>query len=72
MEAGFNPRLIHVGLVVENVANNRGFLQVIQLSFVRIISPTIHPSWMLYNLNIFPIIYKHTHTDISLLGLLGR
>jgi hypothetical protein len=62
MEAGFNPRLMHVGLVVEKVANNKGFLQVIQLSFVRIISPTIHPSWMLYNLNICPIISKHTHT----------
>jgi hypothetical protein len=67
-EVGFNPRLIHVGLVVDKVANNKGFLQVIQFSFVRIISPTIHPSWILYNLDIFPIIYTHT----LLLGLLGR
>jgi hypothetical protein len=59
-EAGFNPRLIHVGLLVDKVANNKGFLQVIQFSFTRIISPTIHPSWISYNLDIFPI--THTHT----------
>jgi len=54
-------RLIHVGLVVDKVANNKGFLQVMQFSFIRIISPIIHPSWMLYNLDIFRIIYKHKH-----------
>lgn len=64
-EAGFNPRLIHVGLVVDKVANNKGILQVIQFSFIRIISPIIHPSWMLNNLDIFRIIYKHTHTHFT-------
>jgi hypothetical protein len=64
-EAGFNPRLMHVGLVVDKVANNKGFLQVIQFPCIRIISSTVHPSLMLFNLDIFRIIYKHTHAHIT-------
>jgi len=40
--ARFDPRSIHVGFVVDNVALNKGFLRVVGFIHISIISPVLH------------------------------
>jgi hypothetical protein len=39
---GFDPRLINVGFVVDNMALEQIFLQILQSSLVNVIPPTAH------------------------------